>query len=112
MEAAQDALFAEHDEGGTEAPKAAHDGKGNDRAEEKLDGQRNASGEDSSVKKEKSERHDHAEEEKHFIAQREANAHAGQSGEVCQSRNLLPVISMKTSSREGEAISKLINSLP
>ena len=71
-----------------------------------------ALGEDAGVEKEKAERHDHAEEQKHFIAQRESNAHAGERGEVSQSRSLLPVISMKTSSREGVAISRLTSSLP
>src|SRR6267378_425555 len=92
VEAAQDALFPKHDESGAESPEAAHR-------------------EDSGVEEEKSEGHDHAEKQKHFIAQRELNAHTRQGGEVCQSRNLLPVISIKTSSSEGEAISRLTSSL-
>src|SRR5256886_12806151 len=40
-----------------------------------------------------------------------SDAHARQGGKVSQSRSLLPVNSMKTSSREGVAISRLTRSL-
>ena len=55
---------------------------------------------------------DDAEKQKHFIAQRQLDAHAGEGEKICQSRSLLPVSSMKTSSREGVAISRLTSSLP
>src|SRR6202011_3265284 len=83
-----------------------------DRAEEEADHTRIALGEDSGVEKKHAKRKDDAEEEKHFVAQGELNAHAREAGKVFQSRSLLPVISMKTSSRDGVAISRLTSSLP
>src|ERR1700740_2292527 len=71
-----------------------------------------ALGEDSRVDEKHADREDHAKKEKHFVAQGELNAHAREAGKVSQSRSLLPVISMKTSSREGVAISRLTSSLP
>src|SRR5271168_465020 len=112
VEAPQDTLFAEHDQGGAKSPKASHYCESDYRTQKILNVARHAFCKDSGIEKEKAERHDHAEEQKHFIAQRELNAHAGECHEVCQSRNLLPVISMKTSSSEGEAISRLTSSLP
>ena len=112
VKAAKNALFAEHDQRGAEAPKAAHDVESQNRAEIKSAIVWNAFGKDAKPEEEETERHDDAEKEKHFVAQRQADAHARQGGEVPQSRSLLPVISMKTSSSEGEAISRLISSLP
>src|SRR5580704_4745619 len=112
MEAAKDALLAKHNESRAEPPKAAHNGEGHDRTQEEFDDLGLAFGKDPGIEKEKGKRHEDREEQKHFIAQRELNAHAGECGEVSQSRSLLPVISMNTSSREGEAISRLTSSLP
>ena len=112
VEAAKDALLTERDEGGAESPEAAHHGEGDDGAEEEADDVRITFGENAGVEEEKAEGHDHAEEEKHFVAQREANAHRGECEEVLQSRSLLPVSSMKTSSRDGVAILRLTSSLP
>src|SRR5271154_191094 len=112
VEATQNTLLPKHDESRTKPPKASHDRESNHWTQEIPNGGGRAFRKDSGIEEEKAERHDHAEEQKHFIAQRELDAHAGECGEVCQSRSLLPVISMKTSSREGEAISRLTSSLP
>src|SRR5579872_864733 len=112
METPEDALFTEGDESGAESPEAAHDRERNYRTEKKANLLRIALGEDSCVQKEKSKGHDHAEEEKHFVAQGEADAHRGKCEEVLQSRSLLPVSSMKTSSRDGVAMLRLTSSLP
>src|SRR6267154_6360528 len=112
VEAAEDALLPKHDQHGAEAPEAAHDVQRDDRAKKEADHTRIALGENSGVQEEHAQREDDAEEEEHFVAQGELNAHAGEAGKVSQSRSLLPVISMKTSSREGVAISRLTNSLP
>src|SRR5258708_38329475 len=71
-----------------------------------------AFGKNSGIEKKHAEREDHAKEEKHFVAHGKQNARARQTGKVTQSRSLLPVISMKTSSSEGVAISRLTSSLP
>src|ERR1700758_5506810 len=71
-----------------------------------------ALGENARVHKEHAERKNDAKKEEHFVAQGKLNAHAREAGKVSQSRSLLPVISMKTSSREGVAISRLTSSLP
>src|SRR4029077_11315262 len=63
------------------------------------------------IEKEKSQRHDDAEKEKHLVAQRQPHPHARQGKKVCQSRSLLPVSSMNTSSSEGVEISRLTSSL-
>src|SRR5271165_4983565 len=112
MKAAQDALLAKHNQSSAKSPETAHHVECEYGPEEKLNVTGHAFGKDSAVKEEKAQRHDHAEEEKHFIAQRQLHAHAREGHEVGQSRNLLPVSSMKTSSREGVAISRLTNSLP
>src|SRR5580658_4562411 len=112
VEAAQNALLAKRDESDAEPPKTAHDVKCDHRSQEIGDQARLAFGENSRIEKKHADREDRAEKEKHAIAQSEQNAHAGKCGEVSQSRSLLPVISMKTSSREGEAISRLTSSLP
>ena len=82
VEASQDALFAKHDESGAKSPKAAHYGESDHRTQQIPNAARHALCEDSGVEKEKAEGHDHAEEQKHFIAQRELNAHAGECEEV------------------------------
>src|SRR5208283_379540 len=69
-------------------------------------------GKNAAVEKENPHRHDQAEKEKCFISQRDANAHGGKREYRSQSRSLLPVSSMNTSSREGVAISRLTSSLP
>src|ERR1700740_937152 len=68
-------------------------------------------GEDPGIEKEEHQRHDHAEEEEHLVAQGKHHAGARQGSEVRQSRSLLPVSSMKTSSSDGVAISRLTSSL-
>lgn len=78
VEATENALFAEKDESGAESPEAAHDGEAHDRAEKIADTLRIALSEDAGVKEEKAEGHNHAEKEKHFVAQGELNAHAGE----------------------------------
>ena len=112
VKAAEDALLTEGDEGGAEPPEAAHHGERNYGAEKKANLHGVALCEDAGVEEEKSEGHDYAEEEEHFVAQGEANAHRGECEEVLQSRSLLPVSSMKTSSRDGVAILRLTSSLP
>src|SRR5438477_5887766 len=112
VEAAQNPLFAENHERGAESPETAHHVESDDGAEEITDGARIAAGKNAGVKKKHAEGEDHAEEEKHFVTQGKQNARAGQTGKVAQSRSLLPVISMKTSSSEGVAISRLTSSLP
>ena len=111
MEAAKNPLFAEQDEGGAKTPEAAHDVEGQHRAEIKADDARQALGENACVEKKNRERHDQHKEEEHFVAESNLDAHARQGGKVSQSRSLLPVNSMKTSSREGVAISRLTRSL-
>jgi len=61
VEAGAGCLFPKHDESGAESPEAAHHGEGEDRAEKILNRTGDAPCEDSSVEKEKSEGHDHAE---------------------------------------------------
>jgi hypothetical protein len=78
MEAAKNALFPEHDESSAKPPEAAHDGEGDDRSQEKFDDHWLTFGEHAGIEKEKSERHKHGEEQKHFIAHGELNAHAGE----------------------------------
>src|ERR1700720_1634710 len=112
MEAPQNSLFPEGDQRGTQTPEAAHDRESYDGAQKVSHTLRNAFGEDSGVEKKEAEGHDHAEEQKHFIANGQLNSHAGQTDKITQSRSLLPVISMNTSSREGVAISREISSLP
>src|SRR5712671_4488225 len=112
VETAEDALLAEHDQHGAEAPEAAHDVQCDYGAEEEADHTRVALSENSCVQEEHAQRKDDAEEEKHFVAQGQLNAHAREAGKISQSRSLRPVISMKTSSKEGVAISRLTNSLP
>src|SRR5207249_4950951 len=73
----ENALFAESHEGGAQSPEAAHNRHGNDRPKQKFDDMRIALSDDAGKEEEKAERHDHTEKQKHFIAQREANAHAG-----------------------------------
>src|SRR3984893_10595477 len=112
VEAAKNPLLAKGYEHGAQAPEAAHYVEGDHRTEEETDRARNALGEDAGVEEKHAEREDDDEEEEHFVAQGELNAHAREAGKVSQSRSLLPVISMKTSSREGVAISRLTSSLP
>ena len=112
VEAAKNPLFAEQDESGAKTPKAAHDVEGHHRAEIKADDARHALGENACVEKENRERHDQHKEEKHFVAESNLDAHARQGGKVFQSRSLLPVYSINTSSKEGVAISRLTSSLP
>src|ERR1041385_6572040 len=111
MKPPQDALFAEHHQRCAEAPEAAHDVQCQHRPEQVGDFSGDSLGKDSRVKKEKAQRHYDAEEEKHLVAQRQPHAHARQCQKVRQSRSLLPVSSMNTSSREGVAISRLTSSL-
>src|SRR6266481_2341393 len=61
VKAAQDALFAKGDESSAETPEAAHHGQGYDRPEKISNHQGDAPCEDSGIKEEKTERHDHAE---------------------------------------------------
>src|SRR5260370_28851854 len=112
VKAAEDTLLPEHNQRSAEAPKTSHDVTSENRAEIKSTKARIAFGEDAQPEEEEAERHHDAKEEEHFVAQGQADAHACQGGEVRQSRSLLPVSSMKTSSSEGVAISKLTSSLP
>src|SRR6266404_2177562 len=112
VEAAENSLLAKRYEHGAKTPEAAHYVEGDHRAEKEADHARIALGEDSGVEEKHADRKDDAEEEEHFIAQGELNAHARETHKVAQSRSLLPVISMKTSSREGVAISRLTSWLP
>src|SRR6202030_4354066 len=112
MEAPQNSLFPEGDEGGAQTPEAAHDREGYDGPEKVAHALGNALGENSGVKKKETEGHDHAEKQKHFVANGQLNSHAGESGKITQSRNLLPVSSMNTSSSEGVAISRETSSFP
>src|SRR3984893_17812673 len=112
VKAAENTLLAKRDKHGAEAPEAAHYVQRDYRAEEEADHTWIALGEDSCVEEKHADWEDYAEEEEHFVAQGELNAHAREAGKVSQSRSLLPVISMKTSSREGVAISRLTSSLP
>src|SRR6266436_3316362 len=112
VEAPQNALFAKHDQGSAETPEAAHHVQGDDRPKKIANLLRITLGENSRVNEKHAQRKNNAEKKEHFVAQRQLDTHARQIGEVIQSRSLLPVISMKTSSREGEAISRLTSSLP
>src|SRR5580693_1395033 len=112
MKAPQDSLFPESDQGGAQPPEATHDREGYDGAEKVAHAFRNALGENPGVKKKETEGHDHAEEQKHFIANGQLNPHARKCSKITQSRNLLPVSSMNTSSREGVAISRETSSFP
>src|ERR1700760_2567310 len=112
MEAPQNSLLAKSYQRRTQSPEAAHHVQRQDRADEISHGIRMPFGEHSGIEKEKAHRHDHAEKEKHLVAQSELHAHAGKGDEVRQSRKLLPVSSMNTSSSEGVAISRLTSSLP
>src|SRR3974390_1593939 len=75
VEASQDTLFAKHDQGGAKSPKATHDRESDYRAKKIAYGGWRAFCKDSGIEEEKAEGHDYAEEQKHFIAQRELNAH-------------------------------------
>jgi hypothetical protein len=77
MEAAQNALFPESDERGAQAPEATHDGEGHDGTEKVAHSFRSAFGENPGIKKKETEGHDHAEEQKHFVANGQLNSHAG-----------------------------------
>src|SRR5262249_42851287 len=98
MEAAKYSLFTKGHKRSAESPETAHDGERDDGTEEESDDLRLPFGEDTSVEKEKAEGHDHAEEEEHLVAKREADAHSREGQKMFQSRSLLPVSSMKTSS--------------
>src|SRR6476660_2003571 len=106
VEAPQNALFAKHDQGSAETPEAPHHVQGNDWSKKIANLLRIAFGKNPRINEKHAKGKDDAEKEKHFIAQRQLDAHARQIAEITQSRSLLPVISMKTSSREGEAISR------
>src|SRR5260221_2029718 len=112
VKAAQDALFAEHHKSRAESPEAAHHVQRQHRTKVELDLSRITFGEDAAIEKEKAKRHDYTEEEKHFVTQCQAHAGARQRSQIAQSRSLLPVSSMNTSSSEGVAISRLTSSLP
>src|SRR3981081_1429279 len=112
MKAPQNALLAKHDQSGAESPETAHDVESEHRAKIESHRAGRALGEDPAIEEEKAERHDDGEEEKNFVARRKTDAHVGESKKISQSRSLLPVSSMKTSSREGVAISRLTSSLP
>src|SRR5260370_35352274 len=112
MKAAQYPLLSEHHESGAGSPEAAHHVEGDDRPTKITYSARITAGEYSGIEKKHAERKDRTEEKKHFVAQGELNTRERQPGTMRQSRSLLPVISMKTSSREGEDISKLPRSLP
>src|SRR5713101_4683361 len=112
VEAAQDSLFPERDKSRAESPETAHHIKSEDGAEIKRHHLRNALGKYPQPYEEKSKRHHQDKEEEHFVSHGQLDAHARECDKVLQSRSLLPVISMKTSSREGEDISRLTSSLP
>ena len=112
MEAPKDSLLAKHDKSGAESPKTAHDVKSEEGAEIKTYGPRHALGKYPGIKEEKGERHHDNEEKEHLVAKSKPDAHARQRSEVSQSRSLLPVTSIKTSSNDGVAISRLTSSLP
>src|SRR5712664_157840 len=111
-EAPRNALFAKHDHRSAKTPEAAHHVQGDDRPKKIANLLRITLGENSRVNEKHAKRKKNDEKKEHLVAQRQLDAHARQIGEVIQSRSLLPVISMKTSSREGEAISRLTSSLP
>src|SRR4029077_12151946 len=69
VETAEDALLAKRYESGAQSPKASHHRKAQNRGEEESDASGKASGKDSSIEKEKGKRHEHREEQEHFIAQ-------------------------------------------
>src|SRR5205823_3427430 len=101
----------EHYQRRAKSPETAHDVQGQHwpKIEPDLDwiGLR----EHAAIQKEESQRHNHAEKEKHFVAQGELHARPCQRAQIAQSRNLLPVSSIKTSSRDGVAISRPTSSL-
>ena len=105
MEATENSLLAKHHQRGAQSPETSHHVQGKNGAEKKWTFLRIALGEYAGVEKKETQRHDHAEKEKHFIAQRQLHAHAREGNEIGQSRSLLPVSSMNTSSSEGVAIS-------
>src|ERR1700730_12502962 len=107
VKAPKNTLFAKHDQRSAETPEAAHHVQGDHRPKKIAHLLRITLGENSRVDKKHAKRKNNAEEKEHFVAQRQLDAHTRQIGEITQSRSLLPVISMKTSSREGEAISRL-----
>src|SRR5262249_7850052 len=111
VEAAEDSLFAEHDQCGAESPEATHNVERHNGAEIKSAGCGNTFSENAKPQKKEAKGHDDAKEEKHFVAQGEADAHARECNQVCQSRSLLPVSSMKTSSSDGVKISRETSSL-
>src|SRR5262249_10943721 len=111
MKAAQNALLAKHDECRAESPEAAHNVEGENGTKVEGHAVRVALGKDAGIEEEENHRHEDDEEEEHLVAERERNAHSGEVEEVFQSRSLLPVSSMKTSSSEGVKISRLTRSL-
>src|SRR5882724_1130655 len=111
MESAENSLLAEHDQGGAESPEAAHDVESQNGAQKEADFAGIAFGKDAHIKKKQNHREKDDEEEEHPVAKGQGNAHACQGEEVSQSRSLLPVSSMKTSSSEGVKISRLTRSL-
>src|SRR5689334_9165528 len=111
MKSPEDPLFAKHHQRGAESPEAAHDVECQHRAEIETDDSRYALGKYAGVKKKEHQRHDDYKKEKHLVAESNLDAHARHGGKVSQSRSLLPVNSMKTSSREGVVISRLTRSL-
>src|SRR5690349_20462389 len=112
METPQNSLLAKVDEHCAQAPEAAHYVERDHRTKKEAHYARVALGKNPGIEKKHPQREYHADKEKHFVAQSELNAHAREAGKISQSRSLLPVISMKTSSREGVAISRLTSSLP
>jgi len=107
VEAAQDSLLTKGHESDADSPERAHKPPESYRSEQKANGVRVALREDAREEEEKTEGHDQAKKTKCFIAQGEAHAHVREREKVLQSRSLLPVSSMKTSSRDGVAISRL-----
>src|SRR5664279_2142890 len=112
METPKYSLLAEHNQGRAQSPETPHDVEGKNWSQVEEHHSRLALSKNTGVEKEKSQRHDHAEEEKHFVAQGKLHAHAREGNEICQSRSLLPVSSMNTSSSDGVAISRDDSSLP
>src|SRR4029077_5338207 len=104
VKAPQDSLFAKGHESDAQTPEGAHHGQRDNRTEQKANGVRITLGEDRREEEKETEGHDQAEEHERFVAQGQAHAHDRESQKVLQSRSLLPVGWMKTSSREGGAV--------
>ena len=116
-ETAKNSLLAECDELHAESPEAPHHGHREDRAQDVRRPSHGAICEDQHEEEEEAERHDQAEKQECAVAHGEAHADFCQRPGIRKrvrahySRSLRPVSSMKTSSSDGENISRLCSSL-